>query len=223
MFQKAAILSMMSEEEQKKTGEDVVELFRSGGRLRTPEDSRAPAHVSMSPQAGGGSEAAAGGEVHPNGEVRRQEVQTLPGQHRRPAGRPCAGSLSSAGLCLHLDSVLLDSALCPGLVSVLLSPQEMMYVWNGFNVVAKRPDCTRALLVTIETAEERLRGDPCEPSTSVQMLVDAGHLLTAVCAAGPSEFQPDDSCLLQLLKGLCLRHLDRWMQAELCFTQVLAR
>lgn len=28
VYQKAAILSMMSEEEQKKTGEDVVELFR---------------------------------------------------------------------------------------------------------------------------------------------------------------------------------------------------
>lgn len=32
VYQKAAILSMMSEEEQKKTGEDVGELFRSGGR-----------------------------------------------------------------------------------------------------------------------------------------------------------------------------------------------
>lgn len=29
VYQKAAILSMMSEEEAKKTGEDVVELFRS--------------------------------------------------------------------------------------------------------------------------------------------------------------------------------------------------
>lgn len=29
MYQKAAILSMMSEEEVKRTGEDIVELFRS--------------------------------------------------------------------------------------------------------------------------------------------------------------------------------------------------
>lgn len=29
MYQKAAILSMMSEEEMKKTGEDIIELFRS--------------------------------------------------------------------------------------------------------------------------------------------------------------------------------------------------
>lgn len=29
MYQKAAIISMMSEEEVKKTGEDIVELFRS--------------------------------------------------------------------------------------------------------------------------------------------------------------------------------------------------
>lgn len=37
VYQKAAILSMMSGEEQKKTGEDVVELFRSEG---TPEPGR---------------------------------------------------------------------------------------------------------------------------------------------------------------------------------------
>jgi len=29
VYQKAAILSMMSEEEAKKTGEDIMELFRS--------------------------------------------------------------------------------------------------------------------------------------------------------------------------------------------------
>lgn len=40
----------------------------------------------------------------------------------------------------------------------------MMYVWNGFSVVAKRPDCTQALLVTIETAEQRLHSDPSEPA-----------------------------------------------------------
>lgn len=33
VYQKAAILSMMSEEELKRTGENVVELFRSAGFL----------------------------------------------------------------------------------------------------------------------------------------------------------------------------------------------
>lgn len=40
--------------------------------------------------------------------------------------------------------------------------QEMMYVWNGFTIVGKRADYTEALLVTIETAEQRLRDDPGE-------------------------------------------------------------
>lgn len=49
--------------------------------------------------------------------------------------------------------------------------------------------------------------------------------LTAACvsASEPSEFHPDDRCLLQMLKGLCLKHLDRLLQAELCFTHVLSR
>ncbi|KAG7255973.1 hypothetical protein CRUP_019203 [Coryphaenoides rupestris] len=39
----------------------------------------------------------------------------------------------------------------------------------------------------------------------------------------PSEYHPDDCCLVQMLKGLCLKHLGRLLQAELCFTQVLSR
>uniref|UniRef100_A0A8C1XNS4 Tetratricopeptide repeat protein 39B n=1 Tax=Cyprinus carpio TaxID=7962 RepID=A0A8C1XNS4_CYPCA len=77
--------------------------------------------------------------------------------------------------------------------------QEMMYVWNGFTIVGKRADATESLLITIERAEEQLRNDP-----------------------NPSEFHPDDQCLVQMLKGLCLKHLGRLLQAELCFTQVLS-
>uniref|UniRef100_G3N5A0 Tetratricopeptide repeat protein 39B n=1 Tax=Gasterosteus aculeatus aculeatus TaxID=481459 RepID=G3N5A0_GASAC len=81
-------------------------------------------------------------------------------------------------------------------VLLVVPALEMMYVWNGFSIVGKRADSTEALLVTIETAEEQLRS--------------------------PSEFHPDDSCLVQMLKGLCLKHLGRLLQAELCFTQVLS-
>ncbi|XP_077962086.1 tetratricopeptide repeat protein 39B isoform X2 [Gasterosteus aculeatus] len=84
-------------------------------------------------------------------------------------------------------------------VLLVVPALEMMYVWNGFSIVGKRADSTEALLVTIETAEEQLRSDP-----------------------SPSEFHPDDSCLVQMLKGLCLKHLGRLLQAELCFTQVLS-
>ncbi|NXC86400.1 TT39B protein, partial [Cercotrichas coryphoeus] len=36
-----------------------------------------------------------------------------------------------------------------------------------------------------------------------------------------NEYYVDDVCMLQLLKGLCLKHLGRLMQAELCFSKVI--
>lgn len=39
----------------------------------------------------------------------------------------------------------------------------------------------------------------------------------------PSEYHVDDQCMVQMLKGLCLRHLGRLDQAQLCFTQVISR
>ncbi|XP_056883989.1 tetratricopeptide repeat protein 39B isoform X1 [Takifugu flavidus] len=144
VYQKAAILSMMSEEEQKKTGEDVVDLFRQ-----------------------------------------------VEGLKQRLAGK----SIPTEKFAVRKSRRYQGAAVVPLVVPAL----EMMYVWNGFTVVGKRADYTEALLVTIETAEERLRNHP-----------------------NPSDFHPDDSCLLQMLKGLCLKHLDRLFQAELCFTRVLS-
>nr|DBA28125.1 TPA: hypothetical protein GDO54_008531 [Pyxicephalus adspersus] len=76
--------------------------------------------------------------------------------------------------------------------------KEMMYVWNGFTIVGKRSDLTENLLVTIEKAETALQNEK-----------------------NPSEYYGDDQCLVQLLKGLCLKHLGRLLQAELCFNQVI--
>lgn len=39
-------------------------------------------------------------------------------------------------------------------------PQEMMYVWNGFTVVGRRPGLTENILTTLEKAEEQLGDDP---------------------------------------------------------------
>ncbi|KAG5844927.1 hypothetical protein ANANG_G00133340 [Anguilla anguilla] len=124
VYQKAAILSMLPEEEAKKAGENVVELFRQ-----------------------------------------------VEGLKQRLAGK----SIPTEKFA------------------------EMMYVWNGFTIVGKRADLTEGLLVTIEKAEQQLSNDP-----------------------NPTEYQPDDQCLVQMLKGLCLKHLGRLLQAELCFTQVLS-
>lgn len=38
-------------------------------------------------------------------------------------------------------------------------PQEMMYVWNGFTVVGRRPELTERILATLEKAEEELGDD----------------------------------------------------------------
>lgn len=43
-----------------------------------------------------------------------------------------------------------------------LLPQEMMYVWNGFTIVGKKPKLTEGILSTLEKAEEQLRNDPSE-------------------------------------------------------------
>uniref|UniRef100_A0A7N5ZU35 Tetratricopeptide repeat protein 39B n=1 Tax=Anabas testudineus TaxID=64144 RepID=A0A7N5ZU35_ANATE len=140
VYQKAAILSMMSQDEVKKTGEDIVELFR---------------------QVEGLKQRLAGKSIP-------TEKFAVRKSRRYKAANP---------------------------IPLVIPALEMMYVWNGFTIVGKRADSTEALLITLEAAEEQLH---------------------------PSEFHPDDSCLVQMLKGLCLKHLGRLLQAELCFTQVLS-
>ncbi|XP_075888352.1 tetratricopeptide repeat protein 39B-like [Nelusetta ayraudi] len=87
----------------------------------------------------------------------------------------------------------------PKPVKLVVPALEMMYVWNGFTVVGKRPDLTERILAILENAEEQLGDDP-----------------------NPSEYHKDDLCVVQLLKGLCLRHLGRLVQAELCFNYVIS-
>ncbi|XP_040892474.1 tetratricopeptide repeat protein 39B-like [Toxotes jaculatrix] len=84
-------------------------------------------------------------------------------------------------------------------VKLVVPALEMMYVWNGFTIVGKRPELTESILTTLEKAEEQLRDDP-----------------------NPSEYHLDDQCIVQLLKGLCLRQLGRLVQAELCFKHVIS-
>ncbi|XP_041041819.1 tetratricopeptide repeat protein 39B isoform X6 [Carcharodon carcharias] len=86
----------------------------------------------------------------------------------------------------------------PNPVKLVLPLLEMMYVWNGFAILGKRADLTENMLVTIEKAEIELQKHP-----------------------KPVEYQVDDESLVQLLKGLCLKHLGRPLQAELCFNQVI--
>ncbi|KAM9363858.1 tetratricopeptide repeat protein 39B-like [Symphorus nematophorus] len=144
MFQKAAILCMLPEEEVDKLGENVVQLFRQVDGLRL-----------------------------------------------RIAGKSIPTEKFAAKKAERYSF--------PVPVKLVVPALEMMYVWNGFTVVGKRPELTERILTILEKAEEQLRDDP-----------------------NPSEYHLDDHCVVQLLKGLCLRQLGRLIQAELCFNHVIA-
>ncbi|CAN9510308.1 unnamed protein product [Ophioblennius macclurei] len=144
VFQKASILSMLPEEEVKKLGENVVELYRQVDSLRL-----------------------------------------------RIAGKSIPTEKFAAKKAQRYSSSVPVKLVVPAL--------EMMYVWNGFTVVGKRPGLTENILSTLEKAEEQLKNDQ-----------------------NPSEYHLDDQCLVQLLKGLCLRELGRLVQAELCFNHVIS-
>ncbi|KAK9540499.1 hypothetical protein VZT92_002948 [Zoarces viviparus] len=143
-FQKAAILSMLPEEEVTELGENVIEIFRQVEGLRL-----------------------------------------------RIAGKSIPTEKFAASKARRYSSSAPVKLVVPAL--------EMMYVWNGFTVVGKRPELTKSILTTLEKAEEQLRDDP-----------------------NPSVYHLDDQGVVQLLKGLCLRQLGHLVQAELCFNQVIS-
>ncbi|EOB01868.1 Tetratricopeptide repeat protein 39B, partial [Anas platyrhynchos] len=143
VFQKAAILCMLPEEDLKKTGEDIVSLFRQ-----------------------------------------------VEGLKQRIAGKSIPTEKFAVRKARRYA--------CSQPVKLILPALEMMYVWNGFAIVGKRVDLTENLLVTIEKEETALQNE-----------------------TNRNEYYMDDMCMLQLLKGLCLKHLGRLMQAELCFNQVI--
>uniref|UniRef100_A0A8C5EV88 Tetratricopeptide repeat protein 39B n=1 Tax=Gouania willdenowi TaxID=441366 RepID=A0A8C5EV88_GOUWI len=145
VFQKAAILSMLPEEEVTELGENVVQLFRQVEGLRLK----------------------IAGKSIPTEKFAAKKAQR------------------------YVSSV-------PG--KLVVPALEMMYVWNGFTVVGKRPELTENILSTLEKTEDQLRNE-----------------------THPSEYHQDDECLVQLLKGLCLRELGRLVQAEICFNRVISR
>ncbi|KAM5330104.1 tetratricopeptide repeat protein 39B isoform 1-T1 [Glossophaga mutica] len=89
------------------------------------------------------------------------------------------------------------SSSLPAPVKLVLPALEMMYAWNGFPVVSKRKDLSENLLLTIEKAEATLQNENF------------------------SDYMVDDECLVKLLKGCCLKNLQRPLQAELCFSHVV--
>ncbi|XP_067877245.1 tetratricopeptide repeat protein 39A isoform X4 [Heterodontus francisci] len=73
---------------------------------------------------------------------------------------------------------------------------EIMYMWNGFAVIGKQRELTVEMLKTISEAEAALE------------------------QAAPNDYLFDDRCVVKLLKGLCLRHLGKLLEAEQCFVYI---
>uniref|UniRef100_A0A3Q1F0S6 Zgc:158403 n=1 Tax=Acanthochromis polyacanthus TaxID=80966 RepID=A0A3Q1F0S6_9TELE len=73
---------------------------------------------------------------------------------------------------------------------------EMMYMWNGFSMISKRPELTEGMMQTLVEAERSLLESP------------------------ENEYTVDDRCLIHLLKGLCLKNQGLLQAAEECFNKV---
>ncbi|XP_051868274.1 tetratricopeptide repeat protein 39A isoform X1 [Pristis pectinata] len=81
-------------------------------------------------------------------------------------------------------------------VKLTVPALEMMYIWNGYTVIGKHQDLTEGMLETLNNAERRLDRAPV------------------------NEYLMDDQCLVKLLKGLCLKHLDKLLEAEEYFSWI---
>uniref|UniRef100_A0A6Q2Y265 Tetratricopeptide repeat domain 39A n=1 Tax=Esox lucius TaxID=8010 RepID=A0A6Q2Y265_ESOLU len=84
-------------------------------------------------------------------------------------------------------------ASCP--VRLPVPVLEMMYMWNGFSMISKRPELNEGVLQTLVEAERTL-------------LESAGT------------YSVDDRCVIYLLKGLCLKNKGLIQAAEECFRLV---
>uniref|UniRef100_A0A8C7F6I4 Zgc:158403 n=1 Tax=Oncorhynchus kisutch TaxID=8019 RepID=A0A8C7F6I4_ONCKI len=85
-------------------------------------------------------------------------------------------------------------ASCP--VRLPVPVLEMMYMWNGFSMISKRPELTEGMLQTLVEAERILLESPA------------------------NEYSMDDRCVIHLLKGLCLKNQGHIRAAEECFNKV---
>nr|XP_056700756.1 tetratricopeptide repeat protein 39A [Euleptes europaea] len=86
--------------------------------------------------------------------------------------------------------------LSPDPVPLPVPALEMMYIWNGYAVIGKRPDLTAGMLESLAEAEAALERRPV------------------------TDFLVDDQCVIKLLKGLCLKHLGKSSEAKEHFAYI---
>ncbi|XP_070351482.1 tetratricopeptide repeat protein 39B isoform X5 [Equus asinus] len=172
VFLKAAILSMLPEEEVVATKENIVTLFRQVDSLK-----------------------------------------------QRIAGK----SIPTEKFAVRKSRRYSPSLPAP--VKLILPALEMMYVWNGFPIVSKRKDLSENLLVTVEKAEAALQNERTQADEEAHETGTEKWNLKLIFNKAPKEpltdYSVDDECLVKLLKGCCLKNLQRPMQAELCFNHVV--
>lgn len=74
---------------------------------------------------------------------------------------------------------------------------ELIYVWNGFKILGKSWDMIEPMYDLVEKS-----------------------LTQAEAGKDQRKFYKEDLCLLTLLKGVCLKHMNLPLQAEECFLKV---
>lgn len=75
---------------------------------------------------------------------------------------------------------------------------ELIYVWNGFKILGQSWNLIEPMYVLVEDTMKKLQERHRD-----------------------SKFYNDDYCLLVLLRGMCLKHMDSPLQAEECFKIVV--
>ncbi|KAJ8270123.1 hypothetical protein GJAV_G00110620, partial [Gymnothorax javanicus] len=123
------------------------------------------------------------------GETEVQLFRKVPGLKQKIAGK----SLPTEKFAIRKARRYLPDNHVP----LPVPPLEMMYIWNGYTVIATNKELTEGMLETLDEAQKQLDQQP-KTDTSI-----------------------DDQCVLSLLRGLCLKNLGRTQEAEHYFTLVL--
>ncbi|KAK6990818.1 tetratricopeptide repeat protein 39B-like isoform X2 [Biomphalaria glabrata] len=85
---------------------------------------------------------------------------------------------------------------------LILPALELIYVWNGFNIVGKNQELLDKMLLVVEATVTELASKREQASSD--------------------KFYHDNYTLALLLKGVCQRHRGLLLQAEQCFLEVIS-
>lgn len=87
-----------------------------------------------------------------------------------------------------------------------LPAMELIYVWNGFMIIGKKPELIEPILAFVEETINDIMSHKGETRSETEDI--------------KYPFFYDDYCLALVLKGVCLKHRGMDFQAEQCFREV---